>query len=59
MGSGGCVMKIDMDVIGRPGGIARAAKLSAARRKEIAVKAAETRWKNPAPVKRKKKKAKK
>ena len=33
------------DVIGRPGGIARAQKLSAERRKEIARKAAETRWK--------------
>lgn len=33
------------DIIGRPGGIARAKKLSAAKRREIAVKAAETRWK--------------
>lgn len=39
-------MKINPnDIIGRPGGIARAKKLSAARRKEIARKAAETRWK--------------
>jgi hypothetical protein len=34
------------DIIGRPGGIARAKKLSPARRKEIAKRAAETRWKN-------------
>jgi hypothetical protein len=33
------------DIIGRPGGIARAQKLSAARRKEIAVLAANARWK--------------
>lgn len=33
------------DVIGRPGGIARAKKLTAARRREIAKLAAETRWK--------------
>lgn len=38
--------KIDLDVIGRPGGIARAKKLSPARRSEIARKAAETRWKS-------------
>ena len=37
--------KIDLDVIGRPGGLARAKKLSPERRKEIAVKAAKTRWK--------------
>ena len=35
----------DDDVIGRPGGIARAKKLSAARRSEIAKKAASERWK--------------
>ena len=33
------------DVIGRPGGFARARKLSAERRKEIAVRAARIRWK--------------
>lgn len=33
------------DVKGRLGGIARAKKLSAARRKEIAVSAANARWK--------------
>lgn len=39
------VKAVDMDVIGRPGGIARAKKLSAARRKEIAQQAAKARWK--------------
>ena len=33
------------DIIGRPGGIARAKKLSAARRAEIARNAAMARWK--------------
>jgi hypothetical protein len=33
------------DIIGRPGGIARAQKLTAARRKEIAELAANARWK--------------
>lgn len=33
------------DVKGRVGGFARAKKLSAARRKEIAVQAAQARWK--------------
>lgn len=37
--------ELNMDVIGRPGGIARAKKLSAARRKEIAQQAAQARWK--------------
>ena len=37
--------KVDLDVIGRPGGIARAKKLSPARRSEIAKRAAEARWK--------------
>lgn len=49
-----CKMKADSkrnlkinpyDIIGRAGGLARAKKLSAKRRKEIAVKAANTRWK--------------
>jgi hypothetical protein len=31
-------------VVGRPGGIARAKSLSAKRRREIAQRAAETRW---------------
>lgn len=33
-----------MDVIGRPGGFARAEKLTAARRKQIASDAANKRW---------------
>ena len=37
-------MKDPDDVIGRPGGIARAKKLSASRRSEIARKAADARW---------------
>lgn len=34
---------------GRKGGIARASKLTAERRKEIAKRAAEARWKKPTP----------
>lgn len=51
--------KIDMDVVGRPGGIARAKKLSAERRKEIAVKAATARWSKRMLVDTKKVKVKK
>ena len=43
MKSGSIKKKFD-NVIGRAGGIARANKLSAARRKEIASKAAIARW---------------
>ena len=37
-------VKPDREIIGRPGGIARAKKLSKTRRAEIAKKAANTRW---------------
>jgi len=33
------------DIVGRPGGLARAKRLSAQRRKEIAQRAAQARWK--------------
>jgi hypothetical protein len=42
------------DIIGRPGGLARAQKLSPERRKEIAAKAASTRWSKPRVAKKKK-----
>jgi hypothetical protein len=38
------VLDVSMDVIGRPGGFARAKKLSPERRKEIARQAANKRW---------------
>lgn len=54
-------LMIDMDVIGRPGGFARAKKLSPERRVEIAREAAKKRWAMPRKIKKKakKKKAKK
>ena len=39
------MVKQDEDIIGRQGGLARAKKLSPERRKEIAQKAANSRWK--------------
>ena len=39
------ILDVRTDIIGRPGGIARANKLSAARRSEIARLAANARWK--------------
>jgi hypothetical protein len=40
----------DTDVKGRMGGLARAKKLTPARRKEIAIRAAETRWKKKSRI---------
>ena len=49
----------DDDIIGRPGGLARAKKLSPARRKEIAANAANARWRMPQKDRNARKKAKK